>query len=82
MKYNRGNLTNLINLRDYEVQKVISDQLRTLAWAIAGIYTYLGVSENKVKAGIIVFLLWLFCMICSLIILTMAQKQKINSEGK
>jgi|GEM_PF-3419234 len=82
IKYNIGVLIKYINLKNYEIQKVISDQLRTLAWAAAGIYTYLGIFHNKIIAILIVFLVWFLCMSSSLIILTLAEKQKIDREKK
>lgn len=69
-----------IDIHDYEIIKVISDQFRTLAWAIAGIYAYFGFSENKYIAGLVVFILWSIFMILSLIMLTMAVKRKNTKE--
>ena len=66
----------LINFKDYEVKKVISEQLRTLGWAIAGIYTYFGITQNKFVASLVVVLLWAFFQICSLMVITSAQNNK------
>lgn len=65
-----------INFKSYEVQKCISEQLRTLAWAIAGVYAYLGLSQNKIISGVTVVFSWVAFMVISLMVLTSAEKQK------
>lgn len=71
-----------IDFKNYEIQKVISEQLRTLAWTIAAIYTYLGITHNKVAIAIIVLIMWVLFMWFSLVMLTHAEKLKHRIKGE
>jgi len=65
-----------IDFKNYEIQKSISEQLRTLAWTLSGIYAYLGVTQDKAVLICMVLFSW-FCIMCfSFMVLTAAEKTK------
>lgn len=66
----------MINFKNYEILKTISEQLRLLSWAVGGLYGYLG---SKFGYGLAILLMvstWLAIQIASIYVLYEAQKHK------
>ncbi|MCC2624513.1 MAG: hypothetical protein K0R14_386 [Burkholderiales bacterium] len=64
----------IINFRDYEVIKIISEQLRSASWALAGVFTYFGWTNYRQVYGVVVFTLWFILQTFSLILISSGQK--------
>jgi hypothetical protein len=64
----------LINFRDYEIIKIISEQLRSASWALAGVFTYFGWASYKQIYGFVVCALWLFLQVFSLGVISFGRK--------
>lgn len=78
MKY-LSYLRRKISIENYEVKKVIAEQIRTLSWTVSGIFIYFGFPQNKYFASLTVLLVWLLIQVVALIILSNAEKIKIIS---
>ncbi len=62
------------NFINYEIIKVISEQLRSASWGLAGVFTYFGWTSYKFLSGLAVFILWLFLQGFSLALINSGQK--------
>lgn len=69
-----------MSLLDYDILKVISEQLRLLAWASPPVWLWFGWhTTSKGKTALVIVMLWLSFQIMSLLVLKLSIKFK---EGK
>lgn len=66
----------MINFKNYEILKTISDQLRLLAWAVGGLYGYLGSKFGATTAIVLMIFTWFSIQSIAIYVLYQAQKFK------
>jgi hypothetical protein len=65
------------SLLDYDILKIISEQLRLLAWASPAVWLWFGwYGKNKLITAAAIFVLWFGWQGLSLLILKLAKKFK------
>lgn len=63
-------------VQDYEIYKIISEQFRLVSWASAAVWLWFGFEVSKIKAAIVISLIWMFFQSCSIYLMTQAKKFK------
>lgn len=77
MKFNKLLIKTYQHLLDYDILKVISEQLRLLAWASPAVWLWFGwTTTSKIKTGAVVLFLWTLCQCSSLLFLKFALLQR------
>lgn len=70
-----------INFRNYEILKMISEQLRLLSWAIGGLFGIISNQYGIYIASIYIIVNWATLQLYSMFILNIALKyKKENSQ--
>jgi len=66
----------MINFKNYEILKTISEQLRLLSWAIGGVYGILNQYFGIFPTLVFIIYNWAIIQFYSIYILNVAQKYK------